>query len=355
MLLHHKTTVFNAQRYQGADGAATQQCLVGSKAGPNNFTCLAPSWEFQECTPCSSFGSCRTCADHSADCFWCNTTNTCVATGFVGSCRRQPCPCSEYANCGECAEHGHCSFCVGSESCVPKATGCSAQDGPAVNGQCPCSLFGDCQSCGDSDCTWCENSLSCVNSTQATPDCLAAHSCAAFCESLTDCNSCNGVRGCGWCQSSGTCMSTLGVRPNCAKLMLTCPHCDRRSYCDTCIDEEGCTWCDNTASCMISPAPASCQITHSCMSYCQSVQSCETCNQVKGCGWCGDSSTCISVDDASCAFVHSCIVPPPVVLPQQFDAGAFVGGMFLIIGILILAVGGYFFSRWRTGKKIIVH
>jgi len=36
-----------------------------------------------------------------------------------------------------------------------------------------------------------------------------------------------------------------------------------------------------------------------------------------------------------------------------FDGGAFVGGMFLVIGIVLLAVGGWMFYRWKTGKKIL--
>jgi len=33
-----------------------------------------------------------------------------------------------------------------------------------------------------------------------------------------------------------------------------------------------------------------------------------------------------------------------------FDGGAFVGGMFLVIGIAILGGGGFAFYKYRTGK-----
>ena len=34
-----------------------------------------------------------------------------------------------------------------------------------------------------------------------------------------------------------------------------------------------------------------------------------------------------------------------------FDAGAFVGGMFLVIGLLILAMIGYFVYVYKFGRK----
>jgi len=34
-----------------------------------------------------------------------------------------------------------------------------------------------------------------------------------------------------------------------------------------------------------------------------------------------------------------------------FDGGAFVGGMFLVIGLAILGGGAYAFYRYKTGKS----
>jgi len=35
-----------------------------------------------------------------------------------------------------------------------------------------------------------------------------------------------------------------------------------------------------------------------------------------------------------------------------FDGGAFVGGMFLVIGLIAVGGGGYAFYRHRNGKKL---
>lgn len=35
-----------------------------------------------------------------------------------------------------------------------------------------------------------------------------------------------------------------------------------------------------------------------------------------------------------------------------FNGGAFVGGMFLMGGIILLGIIGYAFYRWRTGNRI---
>jgi len=45
----------------------------------------------------------------------------------------------------------------------------------------------------------------------------------------------------------------------------------------------------------------------------------------------------------------------PIPPAQQcgFDGGAFVGGMFLVIGLIVLAVLAFLFYRWKTGKKLL--
>jgi len=58
----------------------------------------------------------------------------------------------------------------------------------------------------------------------------------------------------------------------------------------------------------------------------------------------------------ACAFfAHGCS-PTPFNKPthcKSFDGGSFVGGMFLVIGLLILGVGGFMFYRYKTGKKVL--
>jgi len=36
-----------------------------------------------------------------------------------------------------------------------------------------------------------------------------------------------------------------------------------------------------------------------------------------------------------------------------FDGGSYVGGMFTVIGLIVVAGAAYLFYRWKTGKKIL--
>lgn len=47
--------------------------------------------------------------------------------------------------------------------------------------------------------------------------------------------------------------------------------------------------------------------------------------------------------------------PQDIVVPTKcgFDGAAFVGGMFLVIGCIFIAVLAYIFYRWKTGKHIL--
>jgi len=51
---------------------------------------------------------------------------------------------------------------------------------------------------------------------------------------------------------------------------------------------------------------------------------------------------------------HSCD-PTPISPPQKcgFDGGSFVGGMFLVIGVIVVGGVAYLFYRWKTGRKIL--
>jgi len=44
---------------------------------------------------------------------------------------------------------------------------------------------------------------------------------------------------------------------------------------------------------------------------------------------------------------HSCKATPAE--KCGFDGGAFVGGMFLGIGLIAIGIGGYLFYRWKVG------
>jgi len=52
-----------------------------------------------------------------------------------------------------------------------------------------------------------------------------------------------------------------------------------------------------------------------------------------------------------CFYTHTCSKKDLKVPGCGFNGGAFVGGMFLVIGIIVLIAGIYFFYRWKTGRK----
>jgi len=88
------------------------------------------------------------------------------------------------------------------------------------------------------------------------------------------------------------------------------------------------------------------------LSYCNGLTEagCSSCNSHTGCAWCEDSKTCIDLDEsAGCFVAHTCENPGGK--KCGFDGGAFVGGMFLVIGLAILGGGGYAFYKYRTGKS----
>jgi len=55
-----------------------------------------------------------------------------------------------------------------------------------------------------------------------------------------------------------------------------------------------------------------------------------------------------------CLITHTCgSTPVPPAQECNFDGGAFVGGMFLVIGLIVLVVLAVIFYRWKTGKKVL--
>jgi len=65
--------------------------------------------------------------------------------------------------------------------------------------------------------------------------------------------------------------------------------------------------------------------------------------------WCDDTQYCVDEDrNTGCLVAHTCVNSKPTC---GFDGGAFVGGMFLIIGLMVLGGGGYAFYRYKNGQK----
>jgi hypothetical protein len=72
---------------------------------------------------------------------------------------------------------------------------------------------------------------------------------------------------------------------------------------------------------------------------------------MNGCGWCESTSSCVDVDESTCLFAHTCFPNNGGGNSCKFDGGAFVGGMFLGIGLVAIGIGGFLFYRWKMGKK----
>jgi len=114
-------------------------------------------------------------------------------------------------------------------------------------------------------------------------------------------------------------------------------------------------WCEQTGTCQ-SKKFSKCNgpIALSCPNYCHAFETCGTCNSKPGCGWCA-TGHCLDVDSETCGslYVHACDPEPIIPTHCGFDAGAFVGGMFLVIGLIVLGVLAFIVYRWKTGNKIL--
>jgi len=71
---------------------------------------------------------------------------------------------------------------------------------------------------------------------------------------------------------------------------------------------------------------------------------------MSGCGWCDSTGQCVDADQSTCLLAHTCSSTNNG-KSCEFDGGAFVGGMFLGIGLVAIGIGGFLFYRWKMGKK----
>jgi hypothetical protein len=282
----------------------TQQCLPGTANGPNGTICLGEAWQWTNCTNCTALPDCRSCLSYP-ECVFCNATQICVPLGTIGCPVIRSCGCHSYPGCSECLfeSRGDCQWCPSDSTCrrVTEPRGCN------LVGQCPCSQNPDCHSCKEtSGCFWCLSDGTCKK-TSDIADCEIPHGpCDVYCGIAGGggCSVCNSLRGCAWCPREKECHDVNF---------------------------------------------ASCQTTFNCPVDCQPYTSCSTCLKVQGCAWCSDSSTCANIAESTCPLAPSCSSPSPVA-SNSFSGSSFVGGMFLVIGILCLVLLGFIIYRWRANK-----
>lgn len=328
--------------------APTWQCLNGTATGPNEGHCEGPAWEYSKCTQCEGLGDCRSCLLHASDCWWCASSNKCwhYATGPIGCKHEASCACDVFPSCSSCTEEsrGDCYWCGQDNTC--RKTGDDTC--PFPRHTCPCSDQQDCFGCSNTGgCHWCVGEKACVNTNSSSCP-IPITGCDGYCKEAgkAGCAACTNLAGCGWCNLQGECHDV-----NLATCLIahTCSDCSKYNYCGTCSNDPGCNWCTNSDSCRTKGA-SECLIPHSCEAYCNTFTSCETCSTRKGCGWCEDKKSCVESDTTPCFLSHSC-GGSPVQKSKGFSAGSFVGGMFLVIGILALALVGYFVYRWKVNKR----
>lgn len=332
--------------------APTMQCLNGTEVGPNppDF-CLGDAWEFGTCTDCTAFSDCQSCFARQSDCKWCPAMNNglggCFGKAENTCTASKTCPCSVYGTCSDCLVGNGCGWCGESQTCQNTSVSCNST---LVTDSCPCSANQDCPSCrATAGCTFCSDGTCIQSSSQTcTAGAMMVISCPGYCRGSGKllCDDCISKRGCAWCAQQSQCVDTAS---NPCPYVFTCPVCNSASYCDTCNNMDGCIWCDDSKTCEL--AGSACFQSHTCQKYCESNSDCVSCSGSRGCAWCDDLNSCEDIEVASCMFTHTCGSTPIKGGGHKFSGGSFVGGMFFVIGLLALAVGGYMFYRWRTGKK----
>jgi hypothetical protein len=287
--------------------AATQMCVTGSPLGPSAGKCLG-AWEFGVCRHCDQLLTCRECTKYPADCVWCSFTKTChhVDNPLPINCvPTELCGCDDYRHCSDCVMSSICAWCPDLNACVPKGV----LNASCHETRCPCSLHKSCDLCTDDDmCDWCTDNFigRCVDSDNTT--CVSrAHTCELFCERATDCISCQLLNNaCGWCPTTGMCIDT-NVNTAC-QIERFCSNdpkrCSARSNCEACLGIPGdpCVWCNGKCVASLKECPT------------------------------GAQTTCPA--------------------PSNFSAGSFFGGMFLMIGLIGLAIVGYVVYMRIRGKRL---
>jgi len=328
----------------------TQTCRNGTKQGPSDGTqCYGDAWFYgvsNPCPTCGNFGDCKSCLYWQTDCFWCQKSQKCHEWGAIFGCPAvDTCPCDVYPTCTECVRDPGCFWCGANNTCMNSGSSCALP-----SHTCPCGDNTDCDTCMQDSaqgCVWCDSEGG-AGSCQptGTPGCTMALNCNQYCQANGPyCDACNSLNGCGWCDSQSVCVDASAKTCN-APLLHSCPDCGSHHYCDTCQDA-GCVWCQNgecrrkgqTNGCMIIPS-------NQCDQYCGYFSSCADCNVIPGCNWCDDVGGCVDSDTSVCKADFDCQGAT-----CGFDGGAFVGGMFLGIGLVAIAIGGFLFYRWRMGKK----
>jgi len=292
--------------------AGIQTCLPGTQSGNTpvsgyNFTCIAHDWYYGQCAYCDNYLSCSSCTA-IPDCQWCTAGSICKHINSIFGCNPvTSCPCSEHSSCYDCTAGNTCKWCASSGMCFNT----TMANGTDCVGNCPCQTFYTCNGCVENpNCIWCADvsAQTCKykNETCSSP----STSCENYCAQQTSCRNCNARQGCGWCAAKNKCVDTDSDP---CQIVVDCPEeCLIRLNCDACMNV----------------------------------------NSTQKCAWCSDAQGNKCIDTR----VQSCLKPVSSKCPHvsSFDGGSFVGGIFFMLGLLLLGVMGVFAYMKVKGKQYAV-
>jgi len=225
-------------------------------------------------------------------------------------------------------------------------------------------------------CGWCAPTLSCHTGNFSAPTddtvciqewfgaggTMLGGACPEMnCPGYSNCVSCLKEKSCGWCEPSNngpsSCMALGQTCPGGANVDQSCP-CQEYNSCEDCVDDGDCVFCISSHSCQtIDVTNGNCknddpndQLTNNCP--CTAWTDCDTCNGAEGCGWCDGknaSQNCVDIQSTTCQLAHTC--HEPCSSSHHFNAGSFVGGMFVMLGAIVLIAGAYFlYSHWVSRR-----
>jgi len=224
-----------------------------------------------------------------------------------------------------------------------------------------CLVSKNCTSCLSSPgCGWCSVSAQCLTGTAGGPS--SSHCAPGWrygapnvtctnCTAVRACHSCSIEDECYWCSDTKSCHNNAEAVP--CKAAHTCP-CEEPAFdrCRACLAQGHCQWCrngglQNGGKC--ADRTATCNGTVAVDCPCSENDDCESCKKDYGCTWCDDTRKCEDPEHRNATCLSPQFCPFNVPKKSGFNAGSFVGGIFLGAGLLAIAIGGVFF--WMKKKQ----
>ena len=167
------------------------------------------------------------------------------------------------------------------------------------------------------------------------------HRMCRSCQQHSSCLACqNDPQSCFWCPGEQLCLphdsgnSCNGL----ATLPSRCLDCSLYSdSCNTCQAQPDCKYCLSSSSCVAAAGLCS-QPVQTCRDQCAKIFTCEGCLKKVDCRW--DGGVC---GGRPLGMPHQYSCPRD---QAGFDAGSFVGGIFLVLGLALVAAVIYFVVQW---------